>query len=385
MARAMKLGLVTSELFAPGITGIGGFGWATKQVARLFSGDPGLGVECVILMARPVSPAAMANTTLHGCRILWRASRLPDHVLQLRRERFDLLLTVDNHAVFRLFTWALPRTPVVFWIRDPWPPEDKALLATLRIPDDPSPPQGLWSRDLRSFRFDYWISRCLRRRMLFAAPTGLVQGRFRGTFGFTPPHLYDLPNIVEMGSGACKKTSGPSVVVLGRLDPVKRPWIAVEIAARLPEVEFLFLGQNHFTGPGAWEPRNLPSNVRLLGHTDGESKTRALSGAWALLNTSIHEGLPVTFQEALACATPIVSCLNPEDVTSRFGVFVGEAAGDGMVLVPKFVTALRGLFADGARRERLGREGRAWVEATHNRKNFLATFRQLCREVGVVA
>lgn len=379
----MKLGVVTSELFAPGITGIGGFGWATRQVARCFSDDPGLGVECVIVMARPVADGVELPAMLHGCRVLWRAPRLAEQVRRLRRERFDLLLTIDNQAVFRIFTWALPRTPVVFWIRDPWPAEDKAVLATLRIPGDPTPPLGLWSRDLRSFRWDWRLSRLLGRRMLFAAPTRLVERRFLGTFGFTPPCLHDLPNLVSRVVERGEKTARPTVVVLGRLDPVKRPWIAVAVAASLPEVAFFFLGQSHFSGPGSWQPRDLPPNVRLAGHTDGERKTRLLAGAWALLNTSIHEGLPVTFQESLACETPIVSCLDPELVTSRFGMFVGEAPGDGMELVPKFTAALADLFSDAPRRARLGREGRAWVEATHNREKFLAAFRRLSEEAGV--
>ncbi|MEY2878520.1 MAG: hypothetical protein RLZZ15_900 [Verrucomicrobiota bacterium] len=380
----MKLGLLTSELFAPGLTGIGGFGWATRQVARLFSGEPALGVECVIVMARPVPAEATPPATLHGCRVLWRANSHTAHLRQLRAEKFDLLLAVDNHAIFRLFSWALPRTPVLFWIRDPWPPADKAAMATLRLPGDPTPPQGLWARDLRSFRWDWRASRAMGRRMLFGTPTRIAREKFAATYGFSPPRVADLPNPVVAGPGSSPtKTARPTVVILGRLDPVKRPWIAVEVARRMPAVEFLFLGQNHFRGPGAWAPDNLPPNVRLLGHTDGEAKTSTLAGAWALLNTSIHEGLPVTFQEALAVETPIVSCLDPEEVTTRFGIFTGEALGDGMELVPKFTAALTRLIADAPLRARLGAAGRAWVEATHSRETFLAAFRQLAREAGV--
>ncbi|MBI3879576.1 MAG: glycosyltransferase [Verrucomicrobia bacterium] len=382
--RPLKLGIIASELFDPKLTGIGGFGWATKQVSRCFSDDPQLGVESVLLMTRPVN-STEASATLHGSRILWRAPKFSDHLHRLRAERFDLLLAIDNQAVFRLFTWALPRTPVIFWIRDPWPPADKAEMATLRIPGDDTPPQGLHSRDLRNFRFDWRASRLLGRRMLFAMPAKLVEKKIPATYGFAPPRVTYLPNIINLDADGIAKTPAPTVVVVGRLDPVKRPWIAVAVAERMPGVEFLFLGQNHFTGPGSWQPKNLPPNVKLLGHTDGARKTQLLASAWALLNTSIHEGLPVTFQESLACGTPIVSCLDPDDVVKKFGLFTGAALGDGMELVPKFVEALGKLFADAPLRERLARDGRAWVRATHNRENFLATFHQLCREAGVLA
>jgi glycosyltransferase involved in cell wall biosynthesis len=383
--RPLKLGIIASELFDPKLTGIGGFGWATKQVSRCFSGEPSLGVETVLLMTRPVAEAeAAARTELHGSRILWRAPKITDHIRRVRAERFDLLLAIDNQAIFRLFTWALPRTPALFWIRDPWPPADKAEMATLRIPGDDTPPQGLWSRDLRSFRWDWRLSRLLGRRMLLAMPARLVEKKIATTYGFTPPHVTFLPNIIEPPATLTPKTAKPSIVVVGRLDPVKRPWIAAAVATQVPEADFYFLGQNHFTGPGSWQPKNLPPNLHLLGHTDGERKAQLIGGAWALLNTSIHEGLPVTFQESLAAGTPIVSCLDPDDVVKRFGLFVGEALGDGMELVPTFVAALKKLLADAPLRERLGREGHAWVTGTHNRANFLATFHKLCREAGVL-
>ncbi|MGH9238293.1 MAG: glycosyltransferase, partial [Vicinamibacterales bacterium] len=104
------------------------------------------------------------------------------------------------------------------------------------------------------------------------------------------------------------------------------------------------LGRAHFRGPGGWEPRDLPRNVRFLGHLDGDEKRDRLSSAWALVNTSIHESLPTSFLESLACETPIVSCTNEDDVARRFGVFTGNAGGDGVALLPAFEAGLRGLL-----------------------------------------
>jgi hypothetical protein len=47
----------------------------------------------------------------------------------------------------------------------------------------------------------------------------------------------------------------------------------VELARRLPAVEFVLAGQAHYQGRGSWEPGVLPQNVRLVGHVDEPDKT----------------------------------------------------------------------------------------------------------------
>jgi glycosyltransferase involved in cell wall biosynthesis len=198
-----------------------------------------------------------------------------------------------------------------------------------------------------------------------------------------PPEVSFLPNIIDLNPGEVSKSAHPRVVFLGRLDPIKRPWLFVKLAEQFPEVEFLFMGQSHFKGEGAWRPVDLPANVRLLGHVDGEEKLKTLASAWVLVNTSIHESLAVSFLEALACETPIISCQNPEDVVSRFGIYVGRWDGDGLDALPQFGEALKRLLQDTATRLRLGKEGRAWVTQTHSPAHFLSAYRALCASVGM--
>ena len=143
------------------------------------------------------------------------------------------------------------------------------------------------------------------------------------------------------------------------------------------------MGQSHFTGVGAWQPVDLPANVRVLGHVDEKEKLKLLASSWVLANTSIHEGLAVSLLEALACETPIISCHNPEGLVSRFGVFVGRWDGTGLEGLPAFGEALKMLLHDTAMRVRLGKEGRAWVAETHSPVHFLRAFRSLCARVGV--
>ena len=116
---------------------------------------------------------------------------------------------------------------------------------------------------------------------------------------------------------------------LARLDPYKRPWLFVELARAFPDAEFVMVGQSHFSGPGSWEPPTR-RDLRLAGNLSGEEKLRELDAAWVLVNSSPHEALAVSFQEALASRTPLLACVDTEGVVSRFGVSVGPVPGDGL-------------------------------------------------------
>jgi hypothetical protein len=45
----IKLGIIANEFFELELGGMGGFGWAARQVARLFNREPRHGVEAVFL------------------------------------------------------------------------------------------------------------------------------------------------------------------------------------------------------------------------------------------------------------------------------------------------------------------------------------------------
>ena len=101
------------------------------------------------------------------------------------------------------------------------------------------------------------------------------------------------------------------------------------------------------------------------------------------MNTSIHEALPTSFLEALARETPLLSFTNQEGVVSRFGLAVPWCGGDGMQGRGNLEAGLRRLLDDTSLRTTLGREGRRWVEETHNGEGFLHAFDRLCARAGV--
>ena len=374
----MKIGILANEFGDPALGRMGGFGWAARETARLLLAHPELGLEPVFLHGDRRHPGG----AIHGVRVVPRGREHLRHVLRLRAERLDLLLAIDWRPGYRGTALALPRTPLVVWVRDPRTPEDVRRVASVRIPGAPDrEPAGLSAIDCTSLARVAAISRLLRRRVALVTPEPSLEARLQGTYGLRG-RLGLLPNPVAVPPRPEAKSERPSVAFLGRLDPYKRPWLLVSLARAMPEVEFTAAGSANFGGAGGWRPpADTPPNLRFVGHVDGAVKERLLSRAWVLVNTSVHEGLAVSFLEALACRTPLLAFVDTGGVVSRFGASAGPEEGSGEAGLPRLEAALRRLLGDGALRARLGREGRDWVLATHGEERFLGAFRRLCREL----
>ncbi len=376
--KKIRLGVISNEFFDPSLGRMGGFGWATRQLAHCFNDNPHLGVDLVFLSGDKYARKKRVAPIAHGTRLILRERNTLRYFMRLWREHFDLLLSIDYRPKYRAIFHVLPRTPIIVWARDPRTAEDAARISAVRIPGEETvPPQGIKTPDCTSLASVVRTSAWWRRPVLFATPAPFLADKFMDAYGVQPSAVTMLPNIVDIEPASIKKSETPMVVFLGRLDPLKRPWIFVELARRFPDVRFLLLGQAHFHGKGAWEPQTLPPNVELTGHVGEQAKASLLSEAWVLVNTSVHEGLAVSFQEALRCETPLLSCVNPQNIVSRFGIYVGRYDGDGMDGIPHFIEALSHLLTNSELRSRLGKEGSAWVRETHTRERFLDAFSDL--------
>jgi glycosyltransferase involved in cell wall biosynthesis len=379
----LKLGVVATEFFELGAGRMGGFGWAAREVVRTFAEAPELGVEVVLVRGEG---GGEPERRAHGARLLAQSGNRLEFARRLQRERIDLLLTIDYRKTYLPTLFALPRTPVLVWVRDPRPAAESERIARLRVPgaEEVLPPGLDPSHDTSLGRLaPLW--KLLRRPVVAASPAPVsLAAPARGAYALEGP-LALLPNPIRAGATTVRKAPRPRVVYLGRLDPIKRPWVFVELASRRPGVDFVLMGDAHVSGPGTWQPRSLPDNVRLVGHADEAAKRAELEAAWILVNTSVHEALAVSFLEALAFEVPIVACTDTEDVVRRFGLVADCTEGSGLEGVHALVEALDALLGDPERRARLGREGRRWVEETHSREAFLRAFFGLAQSVGVAA
>ncbi len=379
----VKIGVLANEFFDLTLGRLGGFGWAARQVARCFQ-DHALGVEVVYFTGELRAAPGRSETTVHGTRLVLRQGSALADVRRTRAEHPDVLLVMDYRPNYRLVCWALPRTPMIVWVRDPRPPEDVTKVDSLCIPGaEAVRPKGIVQPDCSSLATLVRVGRRIGRPVVFASPAPHLRDKLARMIGMEIDEFTFLPNPIDLEPGEVRKAPRPLVVFLARLDPYKRPWLCAELARCFPHVDFVLAGHAHYQGEGSWEPRALPPNVRLLGHVDGLEKVRLLASAWVLINTSIHEGLAVSLLEGLACETPLLACVDPGGVVSRFGVYAGRFDGAGLDALPHLAAGLERLLGDAALRDRLGKDARRWVETTHSRAAFLASFQGLCARVGV--
>lgn len=121
---------------------------------------------------------------------------------------------------------------------------------------------------------------------------------------------------------------------------------------------------------------NIP-NLHFVGHVEGEKKAQLIKDAKILVNTSIHEALPISFLEALSYGTLLVSCRDPDELTSQFGVFTGTVIGDGFDKVDLFVDGIRHLMENEPLRQELAIKAVNYIKANHSIEDFQKNMQEI--------
>ena len=148
-----------------------------------------------------------------------------------------------------------------------------------------------------------------------------------------------LPNPVIINDNFDMKNKKDNILFLGRLTPVKRPWIYFELAKRFPQNTFYVCGQGNEIDEIIEKYKDV-KNLKFMGHVSGTEKDRLLKECKVLVNTSIHEAIPVSFLEAISYGLKILSCQNPDNITGNNGYFTETILGDGYDKIDEFEKGL---------------------------------------------
>lgn len=373
--KPIRVALIVNEFFGGGGTAIGGIGFlARNYIAKYIPCDD---IRIDVLIGRHHG-LSMASRIRVDNVFLYRLPGRHFIARWLKRKHYDLYFAPE-------MTWDMLHyegksdTPLLLWVQDPRPWTDWLEIQTVGL----FPETCYWNT-----RIYESVNRLFKQgRVSFVTQGRYLADKARILYrlaGQTPVEYLPNPIDVETGFDPDTCVKRDEVVFVGRIASVKRAWLFCEVAKRMPEYEFYLVGQSQIEKDRNEEImapyRTGIPNLHFVGHLEGEEKFRRIREAKILINTSIHEALPVTFLEALACGTLLVSCQNPDGMTSRFGIYTGPVLGDGFDKVDLFVDAVRTLIKDEARRKELSAAACEYVKSVHGVGEFVRNTRRLIRE-----
>jgi glycosyltransferase involved in cell wall biosynthesis len=392
--------IISEEFFGTDLGGFGGFGMTVRNITDYYnSRQDGMGASVVM----PHDLGLTRNPVVrrqHNADVLFlpKLRRLLLHpiryVRSLRSLRPRFFLSIDYLAKYEYALWGAPRVPLILYIRDPRSREEWRTIGT--VPQEAPANsranarqlEGIAAQQQESFGRIRRGSQRAERKIVFATNAQFLIERACRKFGSPDLQPHYLPNPIPLPAVSnVTWQETPMFLALGRLDPQKRPWIIFTLAQRLPNVTFVLAGEVRY--PQLIEPliapyRDLP-NVRRVGLADGEAKDELLRQCWGLINTSIHEGLPVSFLEAFSYGKSVVSGLDPDGLVTRFGYFAGEHTGTGLDenTLGAFESQIRLCMADERGRRTRGEAALHYVRTIHSFENFDRHLRRLLVAEGI--
>jgi glycosyltransferase involved in cell wall biosynthesis len=349
----MKICFVSPEVFAWGTHG--GFGFLTRTLGRELAKR---GHKVSVVTARRDGQREVEEldgVTVHGFPLQANWPRAASSVLSklgsldyYRRVDADIYHSEEVSYNTVVAQEAVPHGLHVITFQDPYDAHEWQRISTV----DPR------YRLTPTFKARLVAENRILSRACHKADALYAQARFlidRAVRLFRLPAAPDfLPNPVEVPRRTMRKADEPTVCFLARWDPQKRVELFFQLARRFPEVRFIAMGRSHDRDVDSRLRREYGSirNLEMTGFVAEEEKSRILEWSWALVNTSVREALPVSFLEALAHETPILSGEDPDGLTSGYGRHVTD--GD-------YAGGLRKLIGDEGWREK-GRRGQRLME-----------------------
>lgn len=294
--------------------------------------------------------------------------------------RYDLIISIEATVDYLFSLKRKIRTPILFWIQDPRTMYDWQEIDTVTLAKEPS----YWNQKTYDL-----VHECTTLNLIHFA----TQAHFLSKKAI---ELYDLPENISIpflpnpikiseSHGLNLANKKNNIIFLGRIDSVKRGWIFCEIAKRMPAYNFYVLGAS--TNEKEKKKNNFLKdyaslqNLHFLGHLEGNAKIEQLKRAKILINTSIHEALPVSFLEAFAYGITVISNQNPDNLVSKYGRYIGKSLGDGMDDVDKFVHEINFILSNEDLRITLSENAYEYVSSTHSCENFNAIFNNIIKAI----
>ncbi|MGC7560746.1 glycosyltransferase family 4 protein [Pasteurella sp. PK-2025] len=374
----IKVAILINEYFGAVGTAYGGYGFLARRLVAKYLQNDDIQVD-VLLKTTSKNFGMFAKKHIVDGINVYEIPKKPWFAKKwLKSQNYDVYLSIEMTFELPLLYEPDLSKKLIFWIQDPRPLSDWEEIETVELFPEPN----YYDQKL----YDYIHNLYKQNRIKFISQGYFLNDKAKELYRLNDDvEIEYLPNPIEIDHTFDVATypKQNNIIFLGRIESVKRGWLFCEIAKKCPEYNFYMLGQTFSdverNSKIMEKYKNIP-NLHFPGHVDGEEKNQYLKDAKILINTSIHEALPVSFLEALSYGTLLVSNQNPEDLTSKFGIHVGTVLGNGFEHVDKYVNAVKALMENDEHRKDLALQGIKYIKEVHNLPRFIEQIRNIIAE-----
>ena len=370
----IKIALLVDEFFGGMGTAYGGYGFLARNYIAKYLPNEEISVDLLLGFSKNLQHEKIDNIDVFK---LPKDKRKAKKWLQA--QGYDAFLSIElTSSSYEILKLNEEKKKLILWIQDPRPWYEWREINTVKL----YPETCYWDTPVYEYvNFMNW-----KRKVKF-----ITQGRFliekaRDLYRLNNDlDIEYLPNPIDSDKQFNVQTfeKKNNIIFLGRIESVKRGWLFCEIAKEMPGYNFFVLGSTFREKGKNSEIINKYKNVENLhfvGHVEGEQKAQYLREAKILVNTSIHEALPISFLEALSFGTLIVSNRNPEQLTQKFGYWVGDVFGDGFDKVNLYVDAIKRILNDENLRQQTAEAAVKYVRDVHDTKKIIHNLREIIKD-----
>lgn len=385
--KKIKVGLLVEEFYDKDLGGFGGYGILAREYIAKYIPNSEIEMEVIIgsNSKKEIKTIERDGIKIHYLPKNWSSKIDIDFIyLNLvqnffKEQKFDVYLSIEMSKIAYEVMKREKDKKLILWVQDPRPDYDWEEIKSVPMSNEYDSYVNYYSKWER--RIQNLLGKLNEEGRLILISQGEYLKRKAKDLYRLPKNtkIKYFPNPVVINDNFSIEDKRDNVLFLGRLTPVKRPWIYFELAKKFPENIFYVCGQGNEIDEIIEKYKDV-KNLKFMGHVSGEEKDRLLRECKVLVNTSIHEAIPVSFLEAISYGQKLLSCQNPDDITKNNGYFTGTILGEGIDRIEEFQKGLE--FCLNSYNEKEIIESIEKIKENHNLDKFINSMRALLMKEG---
>lgn len=346
--KKVKVGLLVEEFYDKDLGGYGGYGMIAREYIAKYIPDSEIEIEVIIGTnnKKEIKTIERDGVKINYLPKNWSSKLGIDFIYKniaskfFKDKKFDIYLSIEMSKI-ALEVMKIEKTKkLILWIQDPRPNYDWEEIKSVPRSNEFDSYLNYYSKWENKIQ-DLLLKLDKENRLILISQGYFLEKKAKDLYKLPKDKkIQYFPNPVEIEKSFNIYEKKDSIIFLGRLTAVKRPWIYFELAKRNPKYIFYVCGQGKEIDDIIKKYENV-KNLKFMGHVSGYKKDLLLKESKVLVNTSIHEAIPVSFLEGISYGCKILSCQNPDNITRDNGYFTGTILGEGLDKIEEFEKGLK--------------------------------------------